>query len=82
MSDDTVIDFRRGPSRRQDQAKTDGRNWSNTPEQREALTVGCRHCHAEKGSLCVTDDKRVLTRFPAHAVRTIDAARAKGDRNV
>lgn len=72
-----VVDFRRGPGTgpRPD-LRTRGRDWMNTPEQREALTVACRHCRVPKGSLCKTSDGTVLTRFPAHTVRTNDARKA------
>lgn len=73
MADDNVVDFRRGPA----DSRTRGRDWTNTPEQRQALTVGCRHCGADKGTLCMTHEGTVLTRFPAHTVRTNDATKAR-----
>lgn len=66
-----VVDFRRGPAHRP--PRTRGIDWTNTPEQRLALTVPCRSCRAPAGSLCVTDTGAVLTRFPAHPKRTNDA---------
>lgn len=73
MTDENIVDFRRGPAGGRPDLRTRGRDWTNTPEQRLALTVGCRWCHAIKGALCVTSDGAVLTRFPAHTVRTNDA---------
>ena len=71
MSDAEIVDFRRGPVPRKE--RTQGRDWSNTDEQRLALTVPCRYCGAAQGALCITDAGAVLTRFPAHPRRTNDA---------
>lgn len=53
------------------------RDWLGTQIQRDALTVGCRHCHAPAGELCMNDGQP-LKAFPAHEVRIRDAKRVSG----
>ncbi len=53
------------------------RDCTGTPEQIQALTVGCRWCRAPIGSVCVSRyARKPLTGFPAHTMRMVDADRA------
>lgn len=52
------------------------RDWLGTTIQREALTVGCPHCRAPAGELCVNGDQP-LQAFPAHEIRIRTARQAQ-----
>lgn len=52
------------------------RDYTGSAVQAHAMKVPCRDCSAEVGSPCVRDGDQPLVRFPAHASRIGDAAKA------
>ena len=53
-------------------------DYTGSRAREDALTVGCRWCHAIAGDPCINtalDSKPVLWHFAAHTVRITDANR-------